>query len=64
MYFETGQGSALSAEAHHGMDQQTCEARAYAVHEGEEILVATMSGTLMALAPPEAAATDRALAEV
>ncbi len=31
MYFETGQGSALSAAAHHGMDQQTCEARAYAV---------------------------------
>ena len=31
MYFETGQGSALSANAHHGMDQQTCEARAYAV---------------------------------
>ena len=31
MYFETGQGSALSADAHHGMDQQTCEARAYAV---------------------------------
>ncbi|KAB8065969.1 ethanolamine ammonia-lyase subunit EutB [Janthinobacterium violaceinigrum] len=31
MYFETGQGSALSASAHHGMDQQTCEARAYAV---------------------------------
>jgi ethanolamine ammonia-lyase large subunit len=31
MYFETGQGSALSAEAHHGVDQQTCEARAYAV---------------------------------
>jgi ethanolamine ammonia-lyase large subunit len=31
MYFETGQGSALSAEAHHGIDQQTCEARAYAV---------------------------------
>jgi len=29
MYFETGQGSALSANAHHGMDQQTCEARAY-----------------------------------
>jgi ethanolamine ammonia-lyase large subunit len=29
MYFETGQGSALSAEAHHGVDQQTCEARAY-----------------------------------
>jgi ethanolamine ammonia-lyase large subunit len=31
MYFETGQGSALSASAHHGVDQQTCEARAYAV---------------------------------
>ncbi|TMJ60634.1 MAG: ethanolamine ammonia-lyase subunit EutB [Alphaproteobacteria bacterium] len=29
MYFETGQGSALSANAHHGVDQQTCEARAY-----------------------------------
>ncbi len=29
MYFETGQGSALSANAHHGMDQQTAEARAY-----------------------------------
>jgi ethanolamine ammonia-lyase large subunit len=31
MYFETGQGSALSAAANHGLDQQTCEARAYAV---------------------------------
>jgi ethanolamine ammonia-lyase large subunit len=31
MYFETGQGSELSANAHHGVDQQTCEARAYAV---------------------------------
>ncbi len=31
MYFETGQGSALSANAHHGLDAQTCEARAYAV---------------------------------
>jgi len=31
MYFETGQGSSLSANAHHGLDQQTCEARAYAV---------------------------------
>ena len=31
MYFETGQGSALSAGAHHGVDQQTCEVRAYAV---------------------------------
>jgi ethanolamine ammonia-lyase large subunit len=31
MYFETGQGSALSANAHHGLDAQTCEVRAYAV---------------------------------
>ena len=31
MYFETGQGSALSANAHHGVDQQTMETRAYAV---------------------------------
>ncbi len=31
MYFETGQGSALSANAHHGVDQQTCETRAYAL---------------------------------
>jgi ethanolamine ammonia-lyase large subunit len=31
MYFETGQGSALSANAHYGVDQQTMEARAYAV---------------------------------
>jgi len=31
MYFETGQGSALSAGAHHGVDQQTLEVRAYAV---------------------------------
>ena len=31
MYFETGQGSALSANAHHGVDQQTIEARAYGV---------------------------------
>jgi ethanolamine ammonia-lyase large subunit len=31
MYFETGQGSSLSANAHGGVDQQTCEARAYAV---------------------------------
>lgn len=29
MYFETGQGSALSSDAHHGVDQQTCEARSY-----------------------------------
>jgi ethanolamine ammonia-lyase large subunit len=31
MYFETGQGSCLSANAHYGVDQQTCEVRAYAV---------------------------------
>lgn len=31
LYFETGQGSSLSANAHEGVDQQTCEARAYAV---------------------------------
>ncbi len=31
MYFETGQGSALSSGAHHNVDQQTCEVRAYAV---------------------------------
>jgi ethanolamine ammonia-lyase large subunit len=31
MYFETGQGASLSADAHHGVDQQTCEVRAYAV---------------------------------
>ena len=31
MYFETGQGSALSANSHHGLDQQSCEVRAYAV---------------------------------
>jgi ethanolamine ammonia-lyase large subunit len=31
LYFETGQGTALSANAHHGVDQQTLEARAYGV---------------------------------
>ena len=45
MYFETGQASALSAEAHHGMDQQTCEARAYAVaREFQPLLVNTVVG--------------------
>ena len=39
MYFETGQGSALSANAHHGVDQQTCEARAYAVARAFEPLL-------------------------
>jgi len=45
MYFETGQGSALSANAHHGMDQQTCEVRAYAVARAfEPMLVNTVVG--------------------
>jgi len=45
MYFETGQGSALSAGAHHGVDQQTCEARAYAVaRHFEPLLVNTVVG--------------------
>ncbi|WP_061146080.1 ethanolamine ammonia-lyase subunit EutB [Caballeronia arvi] len=45
MYFETGQGSALSANAHHGVDQQTCEARAYAVaRKFEPFLVNTVVG--------------------
>ncbi len=45
MYFETGQGSALSAGAHFGVDQQTCEARAYAVaREFEPLLVNTVVG--------------------
>jgi ethanolamine ammonia-lyase large subunit len=45
MYFETGQGSALSAEAHHGCDQQTIEARAYAVaREYAPLLVNSVVG--------------------
>jgi len=45
MYFETGQGSALSANAHHGIDAQTCEARAYAVaREFSPLLVNTVVG--------------------
>ena len=45
MYFETGQGSALSAEAHHGVDQQTIEARAYAVaREFQPLLVNSVVG--------------------
>ena len=45
MYFETGQGSALSAGAHHGVDQQTCEARAYAVARAfQPLLVNTVVG--------------------
>lgn len=45
MYFETGQGSSLSANAHHGVDQQTCEARAYAVaRKYDPFLVNTVVG--------------------
>jgi ethanolamine ammonia-lyase large subunit len=45
MYFETGQGSALSADAHEGVDQQTCEARAYAVaRKFRPLLVNTVVG--------------------
>jgi ethanolamine ammonia-lyase large subunit len=45
MYFETGQGSALSANAHHGCDQQTIEARAYAVaRKFQPLLVNTVVG--------------------
>ncbi|MET3130696.1 ethanolamine ammonia-lyase large subunit [Oxalobacteraceae bacterium GrIS 1.11] len=45
MYFETGQGSALSANANHGLDQQTCEARAYAVaRKFKPLLVNTVVG--------------------
>jgi ethanolamine ammonia-lyase large subunit len=45
MYFETGQGSALSSNAHSGIDQQTCEARAYAVaRRFQPLLVNTVVG--------------------
>jgi ethanolamine ammonia-lyase large subunit len=45
MYFETGQGSALSANAHEGLDQQTCEARSYAVaRKFKPLLVNTVVG--------------------
>ena len=45
MYFETGQGSALSANANHGVDQQTCEARAYGVARAfQPMLVNTVVG--------------------
>ena len=45
MYFETGQGSALSANANFGVDQQTCEARAYALaRRYEPLLINTVVG--------------------
>ena len=50
MYFETGQGSALSANAHHGVDQQTMEARAYAVARAFAPL---LSNTVVGFIGPE-----------
>ena len=50
MYFETGQGSALSAEAHHGCDQQTIEARAYAVARAFDPL---LTNTVVGFIGPE-----------
>ncbi|GLB49133.1 ethanolamine ammonia-lyase subunit EutB [Neptunitalea lumnitzerae] len=45
MYFETGQGSSLSANAHHGVDQQTCEVRSYALaRKFKPLLVNTVVG--------------------
>ncbi|WP_435234287.1 ethanolamine ammonia-lyase subunit EutB [Psychromonas sp. PT13] len=45
MYFETGQGTALSSDAYFGVDQQTCEARAYAVaRQFDPLLVNTVVG--------------------
>ena len=45
MYSETAQGSALSAEAHRGLDQQTCEGRAYTVARAcEPLLVNSIVG--------------------
>ena len=50
MYFETGQGSALSAEAHYGCDQQTIEARAYAVARAFDPL---LTNTVVGFIGPE-----------
>lgn len=50
MYFETGQGSALSADAHHGVDQQTLEARAHAVARAFSPL---LSNTVVGFIGPE-----------
>ncbi|WP_065752008.1 PaaI family thioesterase [Bradyrhizobium paxllaeri] len=47
-----------------GRTLTVCEARAYAAHDGAETLIATMSGTLMALLPREGAVRDKALASV
>jgi uncharacterized protein (TIGR00369 family) len=45
-----------------GRTLTVCEARAYAMHDGVETLIATMSGTLMALLPREGAVTDKGFA--
>ncbi len=50
MYFETGQGSALSADAHHGCDQQTIETRAYAVARAFDPL---LTNTVVGFIGPE-----------
>jgi len=50
MYFETGQGSALSANAHHGVDQQTLEARAHGVARAFSPL---LSNTVVGFIGPE-----------
>jgi ethanolamine ammonia-lyase large subunit len=50
MYFETGQGSALSANAHHGVDQQTLEARAYGV---ARVFKALLVNTVVGFIGPE-----------
>ncbi|MGA2550407.1 MAG: ethanolamine ammonia-lyase subunit EutB [Burkholderiaceae bacterium] len=50
MYFETGQGSALSSHAHHGLDQQTCEARAYGVARAFDPL---LTNTVVGFIGPE-----------
>jgi ethanolamine ammonia-lyase large subunit len=50
MYFETGQGSALSADAHHGVDQQTLEARAYGVARAFDPL---LTNTVVGFIGPE-----------
>jgi len=50
MYFETGQGSALSANAHHGVDQQTMEARAYGVARAFDPL---LTNTVVGFIGPE-----------
>ena len=56
MYFETGQGSALSAEAHHGVDQLTLEARAYGVARNfSPFLVNSVVGFIVQILGPDEA---------